>query len=188
MKKLLLFIFLIVSSLTFSEKRKIKNISEIKTLELMVSEKSFINGREENKVYSLKYVVPDKMKKEMISPSSHKGEIFIYKNGVKKTYLPIFDEVLEDKKAPEENFVIDTISLLQRRDKTDKSFRRLYNSGRNLQIKDRDIVIMLEDMNVVSDYYIPNKIRVFENNSLIGELNISNIEINKTINEEEFEI
>lgn len=186
MKKILFFIFLLMFSMSFSKENKINNISEIKTLELVVNEETFINTKSEKKLYTLKYVVPNFLKKEMIEPKSHKGEIFVYNNGIKETYLPIFDEVIRDEKAPEENFVIDTISLLQNKDKNDKSFRKLYNSGKNIQIRNNKILIKLENMVLVKNCYMPSQIRIFEGDSLIGKLMISDIKINEKIDEKEF--
>lgn len=187
MKKLILFMFLMVFSFSFSQK-KIENISGIKTLELVVKEKSFYNNKSENKVYKLKYIVPNIMKKEMMEPESHKGEIFIYKDGIKKTYLPIFDEVLEDEKAPEENFVVETISLLQEKDKEDKKFRKLYNSGKDIQIRNKNITIRLGNLKLIKNYYIPTNIEIYDNDELAGKLIILDAKVNKKIDEKEFEI
>lgn len=185
MKKIILAIFFMLYSLNFSQ---VKNISDIKTLELTVKEKVFLNRKSEEKVYNIKYVVPNLMKKEMLEPKSHKGEIFIYIDDIKKTYLPIFDEVLEDKAEPEENFVIDTIVLLQNKDRKDEKFRKLYNSGKLVRIRNDNITIAPQKMKLIDDYYIPSYVKIFEGENLIAEIKIENVKINTEISRKEFEL
>lgn len=183
-KKLIFALIFTIFSFSFSE---IKNISEIKSIEMSVSEKSFINNKEE-KLYKMKYVIPNLMRKEMVEPKSHKGEVFIYNNGVKIIYLPIFDEIVEDSGEAEENFVIDTVNQLQKKDVSDSSFRKLYNSGKNLTLKIDNIKLELKKMEIVDEFYIPTYIKVFDKDSLVAEINLKDIKINKNIDEKEFDL
>lgn len=185
MKKLILVVFFMIFSLGFAE---VKNISDIKTLDLIVREKTFFNKKSEEKVYSIKYVVPNLMRKEMLEPKSHQGEIFVYADDTKKTYLPVFDEVHEDKAQPEENLIIDTIVLLQNKDRKDEKFRKLYNSGKLVRIRNDNVRIEPQKMELIENYYIPVFIKIFDGDTLIAELKIENVKINREISKKEFEL
>lgn len=185
MKKLILAVFFMIFSLGFAE---VKNISDIKTLDLIVREKTFFNKKSEEKVYSIKYVVPNLMRKEMLEPKSHQGEIFVYADDTKKTYLPVFDEVHEDKAQPEENLIIDTIVLLQNKDRKDEKFRKLYNSGKLVRIRNDNVRIEPQKMELIENYYIPVFIKIFDGDTLIAELKIENVKINREISKKEFEL
>ena len=185
MKKLIFAVFFMIFSFGFAE---VKNISDIKTLDLIVREKTFLNKKSEEKVYSIKYVVPNLMRKEMLEPKSHQGEIFVYADDTKKTYLPVFDEVHEDKAQPEENLIIDTIVLLQNKDRKDEKFRKLYNSGKLVRIRNDNVRIEPQKMELIENYYIPVFIKIFDGNALVAELKIENIKINREISKKEFEL
>lgn len=185
MKKIILSIFFIICSFSFSE---VKNISEIKTLDFIVKEKVFINKKSDEKVYNIKYVVPDLLRKELLEPESHKGEVFVYVDDMKKTYLPVFDEVTEDKASPEENLVIDTIVLLQNKDRKDEKFRKLYNSGKLVRIRNDNVIIEPQKMELIDNYYIPVSIKIFDGDVLVAELKIENVKINTKIDRKEFEL
>ena len=185
MKKFILAIFFIISSFGFAE---VKNISEIKTLNLIVKEKTFFNKRSDEKVYNIKYVVPNLMRKEMLEPKSHRGEIFVYADDTKKTYLPVFEQVMEDKAKPEENLIIDTIVLLQNKDRKDEKFRKLYNSGKLVRIRNDNVIIEPQKMELIDNYYIPTFIKIFDEETLVAELKIENVKINKEIDRKEFEL
>ncbi len=185
MKKLILAVFFIICSFGFAE---VKNISDIKTLDLIVREKTFLNKKSEEKVYSIKYVVPNLMRKEVLEPKSHQGEIFVYADDTKKTYLPVFDEVHEDKAQPEENLIIDTIVLLQNKDRKDEKFRKLYNSGKLVRIRNDNVRIEPQKMELIENYYIPVFIKIFDGDTLIAELKIENVKINREISKKEFEL
>ena len=93
MKKIITFIFFLMTIVSFSED---KNITLIKNLKLLVNEKTFVNNKATSKSYEVTYSLPDTLKKVMTEPKSHKGEIFIYKDNTKTVYLPIFDQVIKE--------------------------------------------------------------------------------------------
>ncbi len=185
MKKIILAVFLIISSFALGE---VKNISDIKTLDLVVKEKTFINKKSEEKIYNIKYVVPDLMRKEVLEPVSHRGEIFVYSDDTKKTYLPIFDQVTEEAAEPEENLVIDTIVLLQNKDRKDEKFRKLYNSGKLVRIRNDNVIIEPQKMELIDNYYIPVFIKIFDGEILAAEIRIQDVKINTEIDRKEFEL
>lgn len=74
MKKIITFIFFLMTIVSFGED---KNITLIKNLKLLVNEKTFVNNKATAKSYEVTYSLPDTLKKVMTEPKSHKGEIFI---------------------------------------------------------------------------------------------------------------
>lgn len=185
MKKLIISLFFFICSFSFGE---VKNISDIKTLDIIVKEKVFINKKSDEKIYNIKYVVPNLMRREVLEPKSHEGEIFVYADDTKKTYLPIFDEVIEDEAVPEENMVIDTIVLLQNKDRKDEKFRKLYNSGKLVRIRNDNVTIEPQKMELIDGYYIPVYIKIFDGETLAAEIEIENVKINTEIDRKEFEL
>lgn len=188
MKKIIVMIFLLLTSLCTAASGKVKNISDIKTLDLIVKEKTFINKKSQEKVYNIKYVIPNLMKKKILEPKSHKGEIFVYVDDTKKTYLPIFEQVIEEEALPEENFVIDTIKLLQNKDRKDENFRKLYNSGKLVRIRNDNITIEPVKTELINGYYIPVLIKVFDGDIVVAELTLKDVKINEKIERKEFEL
>ena len=124
----------------------------------------------------------------MLEPQSHRGEVFVYADDTKKTYLPVFDEVTEDKAVPEENLVIDTIVLLQNKDRKDEKFRKLYNNGKLVRIRNDNVIIEPQKMELIDNYYIPVFIKIFDGDILVAELKIENVKINSEISRKEFEL
>ncbi len=185
MKKIIFSMFFVLYSFAFAQ---VKNISDIKTISLVVQEKTFINKKSEEKVYNIKYVVPNLMRKEMLEPKSHAGEVFIYVDDTKKTYLPIFDQVIEDKAQPEENLIIDTIVLLQNKDRKDEKFRKLYNSGKLVRIRNENITIEPQKMELIEGYYIPVFIKIFDGDIPAAEIVLKDVKINQNIDRKEFEL
>lgn len=186
MKKLILSVFFLLCSFGFAD--EVKNISDIKTLDLIVQEKTFINRKSEEKVYNIKYIIPNMMKKEMLEPKSHQGEIFVYVDDTKKTYLPIFEQVLEDEAQPEENLVIDTIILLQNKDRKDENFRKLYNSGKLVRIRNDNVIIEPKKMELIDGYYIPVLVEIRDGENVVAELTLRDVKINQNIDRKEFEL
>ena len=191
MKKLILSLLFLICSLSFAETSKdvqVKNISDIKTLDLIVQEKTFLNKKSDEKVYNIKYIIPNMMRKEMLEPQSHKGEIFVYVDDTKKSYLPIFEQVLEDEAQPEENLIIDTIILLQNKDRKDEKFRKLYNSGKLVRIRNDNITIEPKKTELIDGYYIPVSMKILDGDTVVAELTLKDVKINQKIDRKEFEL
>ena len=191
MKKLILSLLFLICSLSFADTSKdvqVKNISDIKTLDLIVQEKTFLNKKSDEKVYNIKYIIPNMMRKEMLEPQSHKGEIFVYVDDTKKSYLPIFEQVLEDEAQPEENLIIDTIILLQNKDRKDEKFRKLYNSGKLVRIRNDNITIEPKKTELIDGYYIPVSMKILDGDTVVAELTLRDVKINQKIDRKEFEL
>lgn len=185
MIKKILILFLVIFSFSFS---KYNDINNIKNLSITVKETTKQGKNTINKTYLIKYILPDKLKKEILEPSSHKGEIFIYKNNKKITYLPIFDEKIIDEATVDENIIGEFIKLFQRTYKKDSSFRNKYNSSKNLIIKKENLNIKILKFNVFSNYRIPTEMEIYDNDIFVGQLIFSNVKINSQIPKSEFDI
>lgn len=167
---------------------KNNDINTIKNLNMRVREINKYSGKNIEKIYNVKFILPDILKKEIIEPSKHKGEIFIYKGGKKITYLPIFDEKIEEEANIDENILSETIKLFQSEYKNNLEFKRDYDLGKKIKIKNRDYEIELDKYLNVSDYKIPTKINIYEDKNIVGEIYIETVKINTSIKKSEFEI
>ncbi|MDP0493193.1 MAG: hypothetical protein Q7K48_02615 [Fusobacterium sp. JB021] len=185
MIKKIMFLFFTIFSFSFS---KYNDINNIKDLTITVHEATMQGRKKTNKTYLIKYSLPDKLRKEMLEPKSHKGEIFIYKNNKKITYLPIFDEKIIDDASVDENMISEFITLFQRTYKKNDSFKEKYNNSKNLLVKKDNLNIKILKFKVFSNYRMPVEMEIYDNDIFIGELKFSNVKINSGINKSEFDI
>lgn len=185
MIKKIILLFLTIFTFSFS---KYNDINNIKNLTMTVKESTIQGMKKTNKTYLIKYLLPDKLRKEMLEPKSHKGEIFIYKDNKKITYLPIFDEKIEEKASVDENMISEFIKLFQRTYKKSPSFKEKYDNSKNLIIKKDNLNIKILKFNVFSNYRIPVEMEIHDNDIFIGTLNFSNVTINSDIYKKEFDI
>lgn len=167
---------------------KNNDINNIKNLDMRVREINKYSGKNIEKVYNVKFILPDILKKEIIEPSKHKGEIFIYKDGKKITYLPIFNEKIEEKANVDENILSETIKLFQSEYKNNLNFKKSYDLGKKIKMKNRNYEIELDKYLNVSDYKIPTKINIYEDKDIVGEIYIETVKVNTSIKKSEFEI
>ncbi|NME36114.1 MULTISPECIES: hypothetical protein [Fusobacterium] len=181
-----LLFFIFISIFSFSEESK--DINTIKTLKMIVNEKSFNNNKSNEKTYDILYRLPNVLKKTMLEPKSHKGEIFLYKDNKKIVYLPIFDQVIEENNIEEENYIVDTITFFQKKYKDDSEFKKLYNTKNKFQVKKENLNLDILKMENIDGYKLPVEIKIYDKNILIAHLKLSNIVINKNISESEFKI
>ena len=80
MKKLLILLFLLMTTLTLSKE---KSISDIKTLEFLTKEEIILNKENRKTEYNIKFQIPDKIKKEIVVPELNK-ERYIFTTKMKK--------------------------------------------------------------------------------------------------------
>lgn len=185
MKKIML-LFLIIFSFSFS---KYNDISNIRSLVMSVKEDINSKGKKNtSKIYLIKYNLPNELKKETLEPKTHKGEIFIYKNNKKITYLPILNEKIEEEASIDENQVSNFITFFQKKYKSDETFKKKYNISEKLIIKKENLNLEILEFKIFSNYKLPVIINIYENDMLIGTLTFSNIEINRAIPKSEFDI
>ena len=95
-------VFLLVGTSIFSSPNR---ISDIKDIYATVEETIYLNGNKKVKEYKIEYISPDYLRKEVISPTVNKGEIFQYENEKSLVYIPLFDEVSENNSEDVSNFL-----------------------------------------------------------------------------------
>lgn len=184
-------LFLILGNFTFSA---IKNLDELKTIKFDVEEKIKLTGNSKNErlmKYSISYEIPQKIRKEILAPELNKGELYIYDGQAKLIYLPIFDEYKKTTSDEEENRIIQTINRLMSLEKSDSKFKKEYQEKKLISLfvdENSNNLIKIKGYTEKEGYILPEFIEIFENNISLGEIRISNIEINPKFSKEEFNL
>ncbi|MGL6114625.1 MAG: LolA family protein, partial [Cetobacterium sp.] len=166
-----------------------KELSTIKDLQGFVLENTAINNRKIEKKYNIQLIIPNLLKKEMVFPEMNKGEIYLYKDGKRYVYLPIFNEVSEDRSDSDTNNFLNIMNYIIKETKENKEFRKNYYEGKikKLSLKDNIIVNLLEYKSI-EGYLLPTKIDVYSGKEKMGTLIFSNIKINQNLKEDDFKI
>ena len=101
-KNFLIVLFILVQGLIFAAG---KNLVDIKTLKFDVVEKTIIKSKKRELTYKIDFILPNKIKKEVIAPKLNKGEIYMYDYSANKksVYLPMFNETKESEIVDDEN-------------------------------------------------------------------------------------
>lgn len=184
-------LFLILGNFVFSA---IKNLDELKTIKFDVQEKIKLNGNSKNErvmKYSISYEIPRKIRKEILAPELNKGELYIYDGQEKLIYLPIFDEYKKTISDEEENRIVQTINRLMSLERSDSEFRKEYQAKKliSLLVDDNsNNLVKIKGYTEKEGYILPEFIEILENNISLGEIRISNIEINPKFSKEEFNL
>lgn len=186
MRKFYTVIFLFIFSMFLYGK---VNYSDIKTLELSVAEKLFINKKIKKSEYKVEFIKPDKVRKTIISPQLNKGEIYTYNQGKKKIYLPLFKQEKIENVMEDENEIIKIMSRLLKNIENDEKFRKEYESRKIKELTfPEGTTIKFNSFVNKDEYVLPDKMDIYDKNIKIASITIFNYEINKKMNEEEFEI
>lgn len=166
-----------------------KELSTIKDLQGFVLENTAINNRKIEKKYNIQLIIPNLLKKEMVFPEMNKGEIYLYKDGKRYVYLPIFNEVSEDRSDSDTNNFLNIMNYIIKETKENKEFRKNYYEGKikKLSLKD-NIIINLLEYKSIEGYLLPTKIDVYSGKEKMGTLIFSNIKINQNLKEDDFKI
>lgn len=184
MKKLMLLCFFMIFTAVFSGE---KRISEIKTLEFITKEKLTVNGGNRDTEYKVKFQIPDKIKKEMLSPEINKGELYIYTGDEKIVYLPLFEQVSREKATSDENRIIEVINYIFDREKNDTNFRKKYYNSEIKEIVLEDGVrIVFNSFKNVEGYTLPETFELYDNDIKIGDIAIEDYKINPLFDVKEF--
>ena len=183
MKKYLILLFILIQGLIFSAT---KSLSDIKTLRFDVVEKTNIKSKKREISYKINFILPNKIKKEVIAPELNKGEIYIYdySENKKVVYLPIFNEVKETQIVDDENRIIKAINKIIEEEKKNKEFSKNYNAKKpqNLNIDEQVTVDILSYIEV-EGYILPEVVDIKDNGTKIGNIKISNLQINPKLEE-----
>ena len=183
MKKYLILLFILIQGLIFSAT---KSLSDIKTLRFDVVEKTNIKSKKREISYKIDFILPNKIKKEVIAPELNKGEIYIYdySKNKKVVYLPMFNEVKETQIVDDENRIIKAINKIIEEEKKNKEFSKNYNAKKpqNLNIDEQVTVDILSYIEV-EGYILPEVVDIKDGGTKVGNIKISNIQINPKLEE-----
>lgn len=183
-KLFLLFLFLQLNIFGMENK-----ISNIKNLKFYVEEKTRINNRGVITGYNILIKFPNVIKKEMIFPEMNKGEVYIYNGKNKITYIPLFNEIIEEKVNNEENKILEFLNLIIDKDKKDKEFKEDYYKNKKITILlTTGEKIIIKNMLDVKGYLLPEELEIWSGENKISTLKMKRIEVNINIPEGEFKI
>ena len=186
MKKYLILLFILIQGLVFSAT---KSLSDIKTLRFDVVEKTNIKSKKREISYKIDFILPNKIKKEVIAPELNKGEIYIYdySQNKKVVYLPMFNEVKETQIVDDENRIIKAINKIIEEEKKNKEFSKNYNAKKpqNLNIDEQVTVDILSYIEV-EGYILPKVVDIKDGGTKVGNIKINNIKINPILDNKVF--
>ena len=186
MKKYLILLFILIQGLIFSAT---KSLSDIKTLKFDVVEKTNIKSKKREISYKIDFILPNKIKKEVIAPELNKGEIYIYdySQNKKVVYLPMFNEVKETQIVDDENRIIKAINKIIEEEKKNKEFSKNYNAKKpqNLNIDEQVTVDILSYIEV-EGYILPEVVDIKDGGTKVGNIKINNIKINPILDNKVF--
>lgn len=163
-------LFLIISLITFG-----KSIDSIKDITFEVEEKLYMNNDTKKSEYVIKYIKPDFIRKEVLKPELNKGEIYIYSEGKKIVYLPLFDQISEGNIVDEEDSILETLNYIIKEQELKEGALTLKNG----------ITLKLEKLRKNSGYTLPENITVYDGDIKVANLKIKNYKINSNLNREE---
>ena len=186
MKKYLILLFILIQGLIFSAT---KSLSDIRTLRFDVVEKTNIKSKKREISYKIDFILPNKIKKEVIAPELNKGEIYIYdySQNKKVVYLPMFNEVKETQIVDDENRIIKAINRIIEEEKKNKEFSKNYNAKKpqNLNIDEQVTVDILSYIEV-EGYILPEVVDIKDGGTKVGNIKINNIKINPILDNKVF--
>ena len=184
MKKLLILLFLLMTTLTLSKE---KSISDIKTLEFLTKEEIILNRENRKTEYNIKFQIPEKIKKEIIAPELNKGEVYIYNHNEKIVYLPLFEQVTHEKVNTDENRIIKVINYIFEQEKENEDFRKKYYASKIGELILEDgVKIEFEKFSKIDGYLLPVSFKIYDKDIKIGDIKIENYRINPNFSKEEF--
>lgn len=165
-----LFLFFLVCFLSFA-----KNIDSIEDMTVEITEKLSLNNDVKESRYILKYIKPDFVRKEVLSPELSKGEIYIYTSDKKIVYLPIFDQVSEESIKSGEDNILESINYILKEQELKEGKITLENGT----------VIELKGIKKISGYALPETIIIYDRDIEVARLKMKNYKINTKLNREE---
>ena len=183
MKKYLILLFILIQGLVFSAT---KSLSDIKTLKFDVVEKTNIKSKKREISYKIDFILPNKIKKEVTAPELNKGEIYIYdySKNKKVVYLPMFNEVKETQIVDDENRIIKAINIIIEEEKKNKEFSKNYNAKKPQSLNiDEQVTVDILSYIEVEGYILPEVVDIKDSGTKVGNIKISNLQINPKLEE-----
>ena len=183
MKKFLILLFILIQGIVFSAT---KSLSDIKTLKFNVVEKTTVKSKKREISYKIDFMLPNKIKKEVTAPDLNKGEIYLYDytTNQKVVYLPMFNEVKETQIVDEENRIIKAINKIIEEEKKNKEFSKNYNAKKAQSLNiDGQVTVDILSYLEVEGYILPEVVDIKDGGTKVGNIKISNIQINPKLEE-----
>ena len=183
MKKYLILLFILIQGLVFSAT---KSLSDIKTLKFDVVEKTNIKSKKREISYKIDFILPNKIKKEVTAPELNKGEIYIYdySKNKKVVYLPMFNEEKETQIVDDENRIIKAINKIIEEEKKNKEFSKNYNAKKPQSLNiDEQVTVDILSYIEVEGYILPEVVDIKDSGTKVGNVKISNLQINPKLEE-----
>lgn len=183
MKKYLILLFILIQGLVFSAT---KSLSDIKTLKFDVVEKTNIKSKKREISYKIDFILPNKIKKEVTAPELNKGEIYIYdySKNKKVVYLPMFNEVKETQIVDDENRIIKAINKIIEEEKKNKEFSKNCNAKKPQSLNiDEQVTVDILSYIEVEGYILPEVVDIKDSGTKVGNIKISNLQINPKLEE-----
>ena len=183
MKKFLILLFILIQGIVFSAT---KSVSDIKTLKFNVVEKTTVKSKKREISYKIDFMLPNKIKKEVTAPDLNKGEIYLYDytTNQKVVYLPMFNEVKETQIVDEENRIIKAINKIIEEEKKNKEFSKNYSAKKAQSLNiDGQVTVDILSYLEVEGYILPEVVDIKDGGTKVGNIKISNIQINPKLDE-----
>ena len=183
MKKFLILLFILVQGLVFSAT---KTLSDIKTVKFDVVEKTTVKSKKKEISYKIDFELPNKIKKEVTAPELNKGEIYLYDYTANKkvVYLPLFNEVKENEIVDDENRIIKAINKIIEEEKKNKNFSQKYYAKKPQSLNiDEQVSINILSYIEIDGYVFPEVVEIKDGGTKVGNIKISNIQINPKLEE-----
>ena len=186
MKKYLILLFIFIQGLVFSAT---KSLSDIKTVKFDVVEKTTVKSKKKEISYKVDFELPNKIKKEVTAPELNKGEIYLYDYTANKkvVYLPLFNEVKENKIVDDENRIIKAINKIIEEEKENKEFSKNYNAKKPQSLNiDEQVTVDILSYIEVEGYILPEVVDIKDGGTKVGNIKINNIKINPILDNKVF--
>lgn len=186
MKKYLILLFIFIQGLVFSTT---KSLSDIKTVKFDVVEKTTVKSKKKEISYKIDFELPNKIKKEVTAPELNKGEIYLYDYAANKkvVYLPLFNEVKENKIIDDENRIIKAINKIVEEEKKNKDFSQKYYSKKPQSLNiDEQVSIDILSYIEVDGYIFPEVVEIKDKGTKVADIKISNLKINPILDSKTF--
>ena len=186
MKKFIILLFILVQGLVFSAT---KSWSDIKTVKFDVVEKTTVKSKKKEISYKVDFELPNKIKKEVTAPELNKGEIYLYDYTANKkvVYLPLFNEVKENKIVDDENRIIKAINKIIEEEKKNKDFSQKYYSKKPQSLNiDEQVSIDILSYIEVDGYIFPEVVEIKDRGTKVADIKISNLKINPILDSKTF--
>ena len=183
MKKFLILLFILIQGIVFSAT---KSLSDIKTLKFNVVEKTTVKSKKREISYKIDFMLPNKIRKEVTAPDLNKGEIYLYDytTNQKVVYLPMFNEVKETQIVDEENRIIKAINKIMEEEKKSKEFSKNYSAKKAQSLNiDGQVTVDILSYLEVEGYILPEVVDIKDGGTKVGNIKISNIQINPKLEE-----